>query len=598
MYSARDREIVSRNRGSCLIHRSKSEGACASAGSSRAPRVRLCAAILVLVALCAIFPPRPARASTYVVMIPLDSPIYDELDTLNNLGYLDTYFPEERPIARVEAARLTREAERNMALSEDVDPLAEEMTRLLEDELEVELGWLRDNREDNPPALMASVQRVEAQYIYSSGTRRFWRGGTSGSGVTVNAVENTPLMDNTDGIPTAPGSNEVIRAGGWMGAGTFLTLYGEGAMAGPVTRQVDGQQRFIPISAESVVSLGNQAISFGMEEKRWGPGYFAPLSQGANAQTFPAVTWQNVHPKYLPWILKYLGPGRRQIFMGQLDPYRPWAQHPWIVGHILTFKPLPWFQFGTTRAIIFGGRNNDHYDLQGFFGRLTGFSTGNASVGNTNSRAGVFLRFNFQKLRGLQLYQEMVGEDNLTNEISGVGRFIPFLAVSYQGGFYIPRITLDGRTDLRFEYSILEPNYSLHAQGLYWVYQNQFMGDPLGPNASRVSLSMGRWLDLRSKVTGALFYTEQSPGLNANGYSPGFYPYHMIKGHSVGGSVDFVRLGEHTPGTADSITTLRGRFGFEYVSHMNFDPNASSLRLLFSLTATVDTRSLHWELLP
>jgi hypothetical protein len=39
------------------------------------------------------------RASTYVVMIPLDSPIYLELETLDGLGYLDTYFSEIRPLA-------------------------------------------------------------------------------------------------------------------------------------------------------------------------------------------------------------------------------------------------------------------------------------------------------------------------------------------------------------------------------------------------------------------------------------------------------------------------------------------------------------------
>ena len=68
-----------------------------------------------------------ARASTYVVYIPLDSPIYDQLDTLDGLGYLDDYLSEVRPISRVEAARLTREAERNVDDSERKDPLAREM---------------------------------------------------------------------------------------------------------------------------------------------------------------------------------------------------------------------------------------------------------------------------------------------------------------------------------------------------------------------------------------------------------------------------------------------------------------------------------------
>jgi hypothetical protein len=48
-----------------------------------------------------------AQASTYVVYLPLDSPVYDELDTLNGLGLLRSYISEIRPISRIEAARLT-----------------------------------------------------------------------------------------------------------------------------------------------------------------------------------------------------------------------------------------------------------------------------------------------------------------------------------------------------------------------------------------------------------------------------------------------------------------------------------------------------------
>ncbi len=40
-----------------------------------------------------------AGASTYVVFLPLDSPIYDELDTLNSLGYLEDYLDEIKPIS-------------------------------------------------------------------------------------------------------------------------------------------------------------------------------------------------------------------------------------------------------------------------------------------------------------------------------------------------------------------------------------------------------------------------------------------------------------------------------------------------------------------
>ena len=65
-------------------------------------------------------------------MILLGSPIYLALETLDGLSYLDTYLSEIRPFSRVEAARLTLEAERNMKLDDQYDPLAVQLTKTLE----------------------------------------------------------------------------------------------------------------------------------------------------------------------------------------------------------------------------------------------------------------------------------------------------------------------------------------------------------------------------------------------------------------------------------------------------------------------------------
>src|SRR6516164_1729988 len=102
-----------------------------------------------------------SRASTYVVMIPLDSPIYLELETLDGLGYLDTYFSEIRPFSRVEAARLTLEAERNMKLDDQYEPLAVQLTKTLDLQLSEEIGWLRNNAEDDQPNMIHPLQGAE-----------------------------------------------------------------------------------------------------------------------------------------------------------------------------------------------------------------------------------------------------------------------------------------------------------------------------------------------------------------------------------------------------------------------------------------------------
>src|ERR1700692_1722361 len=70
---------------------------------------------LMLAALAIALAARPAFASTYAAYIPLDSSIYDELATLNDLGLADSYLMEIQPISRVEAARITVEAESKLS---------------------------------------------------------------------------------------------------------------------------------------------------------------------------------------------------------------------------------------------------------------------------------------------------------------------------------------------------------------------------------------------------------------------------------------------------------------------------------------------------
>jgi hypothetical protein len=535
-----------------------------------------------------------ARASTYVVFIPLDDPIYNELDTLNGLGLLDSYQDEIKPISRVEAARLTIEADRHYhsivegAQGGGSDDLAKPLLRSLRQQLHEEVAWLEHHQEDNLPNLLQPVQRAELQYVFSDGTPRANHTSPSAG---INFDEATPLLPNNDALPTSPGSNEIARVSSWAGFGSFFTLTGEGAAAGPFTHGVEGPRgadvsRFQPLGAEAVVSLGNVAISFGQEEMWWGVGHFAPLSQGDNAAPFQALRVQGIHPTHLPFFLKYLGLFRWQMFFGQLDDDRTFA-HPWIDGQNFAFKPLPNFEFGFTHAIQFGGVGNDRYSYLGFLGRATGFSTGSPLQGNTNSRAGVYLKDYMPKFRNSQFYFELLGEDNLTKEVPFVGRFLPFLATSFQGGWYLPRLTRDGLTDLRIEWAILEPNYSQHSDSLYWTYDDRLMADPMGPNASEVDVQVGRWFMKKYKTDLDVFYTERAQIAHAAG---GRY-----KEHSVGAAIDLWTVPGPLPGSHGMLVDMRARNAYEYVQDINFT-RSGSFRTLFMLSfgITPNWDSIKW----
>ena len=256
------------------------------------------------------------------------------------------------------------------------------------------------------------------------------------------------------------------------------------------------------------------------------------MSQSNNADPIPGFRLQTVHPKMLPFFLRYLGQVRVQIFFGRLDagrvpsresPTSPIATfaRPWIDGQIVSFRTLPNFEWGLTHTIMFGGEGNNSYSTLGFLGRASGFNTGSTTSGNTNSQGGVYPEISISRVSAIRSYGcRILGEDNLSGEVKLIGGALPFLAVSYQGGYYLPRLTEDGRNDLRLEWKINEPDYQTHSDGLYWAYSDRLMDDPLGPNASQIDLQPGHWFSNLTKASVDLFYSDRAPKLSENEFVP------------------------------------------------------------------------------
>ena len=549
-----------------------------------------------------------AVGSTYIVYIPLDSPIYDELDTLNSLGYLDDYLDEIKPISRIEAARLTIEAQARLGDATRPDSIAREIIGEMRDQLREEVGWLQTNNENNPPtAMLNPIDRAELQYIYSTGPQRFWRNAPS-SGDLIYADEGTPLLPDNDGIATAPGSNEVGRWGAWGGVGGSLSAYGEVAIAGPIGRNLRNTNRVRPMGAEAVLDLGNWAFSFGQEEMYWGTGHFYTIAQSDNADPIPGFHLQNVHPFLLPGFLRYLGQFRVQLFFGRLDAGRVISQpcgtcapatfaRPWIDGETVSFRTLPNLEWGITHEIMFGGQGNNNYSLLGFFGRATAISTGNTASGNTHSQAGVYLRFRFPRLRNAVLYVETSAGDNFTNELRPIGSALPILSVSYQGGFYIPRLTSDGRTDLRFEFDINEPNHETHSDALYYAYSDRLLEDPLGPNASQINFQVGRWFSGLTKGTGDVFFTDRAPKQSGNTFLPAkFYGPASTLHHerSAGIAFDLLTIPQNSRLRPNALAYGRTHLAVEYCDHMNFAP-PGAFRAVASFTIGLEPNWAGWS---
>ena len=511
----------------------------------------------------------PAEASTYAVFIPLDDPIYYELDTLDGLGLLDSYLSEVKPISRVEAARLVIEADSNMAQTKAPDALAAATLNALRAQLALEVGWLDGDHEDGLPSMVRPVQRMALQYVYSSGERRKFY-VENARPVTVG--EATPLLSDSD-LPSATGSNGTALWSGWAGAGGFLTGYAEGAYASPLRNDGQAPDRDRIVNGAGVISLGNLAISYGNEAMQWGPGYYGQLAQSTNASAFPALRFQNIHPGHLPSLLRYLGLMRFNAFLGQLDGARAFA-HPWIAGQIVALKPLPDLEFGVTHAIAFGGSGNDNYGFGGFFGRATGINTGNPGGANTNSRVSLYTKLRFPTLRGAELYGEILGEDFYQPFGKSLGVKLPFKSPSYTLGLHIPRLTRDGLTDGRLEWTLLDRNYSIHSDSLYWTNDGVLMGYPLGPGGQRFDWGLGRWFALRYKLDSDLYYEFREP-LSITDTA--------ATEHGTGFRLGLTRLPYKVNRLQAAMADFELAAAIEYVSHINY-LNADSTRVMLTLS--------------
>jgi hypothetical protein len=527
---------------------------------------------LAIAALAIAWLARPAFASTYAAYIPLDSSIYNELDTLNDLGLADSYISEIQPISRVEAARITVEAESKLSEMQDQNALARSIIDSLRLQLPDEVQWIEQDHEDNLPTMFHPIERIEGEYIQSQGKREQIETGKSG----IDYQEGTPLLPNNDYLSTDSGSNEVLRWSGWAGVGGFVTGYGEGALAGPLSDSPSQANRAQLLTGAMVVSLGNTAISFGQEEMSWGVSHYNQLSQSNNAQPFPALRIQNIHPGHLPGILRYLGLYRYQAFLGQLNAGRTFSR-PFISGQVITFRTLPHLEWGIDHTIMFGGSGNDNYSPLGFLGRMTGLDTGNANQGNTNTRFGLFAKTYFSRLRNTQLYGEVLAEDFF--ELGGNSSIkLPFKGPSYTAGLFVPQITLDGRTTARFEYALTDKEYSVHSDSLYWTYNNALMGSSLGPGAWQVNFEIDRWLNLESELGVDTFYTRRQAIA-----VPGWHPPTSNTETGYGVALDFMRLPLEIAPLADSLGEMKARAGMEYVTDINYT-NTNSFRALLQLS--------------
>ncbi|MHC1698707.1 MAG: capsule assembly Wzi family protein [Geobacteraceae bacterium] len=451
--------------------------------------------------------------------IPLDSPIYLYLEKLTGFGLVTSEVKGIKPFSKAEAARLVLEAEKNLAAQEGgADSFAREIIDRLRTLVAREIS-LYNEPQTAPWFDVNPLGHVRLRYAYLDGVPRNYTrdvldpGHQSAFGfiggdlrplgpdvVHQFGTEGTPLLPNNEGITYRRGNNLELR---WAL---------EGFVASKVSVEIEPLVLIEPESTGGGTSTsirlhkgylklgdGGLELEVGRDANWFGPGYRGTVTLTNNAKNFDLIKLSSPEPLDVKWIKNYLGDLKYSLIVSRFDETGsgPTIRKPYFVGLKLALKPTPWFEIGANFVRQEGGPG--HGDKNPSFSDFI-FGGGDSDISNTI--AGFDLRFRIPWLRNTEIYGEYAGEDSAS--------FWPFVE-SYVAGFYIPRLTGDGRNDLRFEF--FYGNNILYVDHNYPVTGYTYHGMPVGHSQGGATIDFflrySHWFSVRNNLALEYFHTER-----------------------------------------------------------------------------------------
>lgn len=425
--------------------------------------------------------------------VELDSWIYPAIERLAALGYIHAEFLGMRPWTRVECARLIQRAGSEIDSGHAASSEAARLQDELEKEFSAEIDALAGGRN--------RVIRLESVYANLTG------------------IDGTPLNDsyhfgqtivNNNGRPYQEGFNSWDGFSAYATAGRF-TVYVRGeyqhAPSAPayslpvreVIAAVDNNpllpatpvpttNQFRLLDTYVSANVANWDLTFGKQSLWWGPGEDSALLFSDNAAPIYMARASRIAPFRLPWIFRWLGPMKWDLFYGQLsgNQYPP---RPMIHGEKISFKPTDNLELGFSRTTEFGGVGRA-LTAGAIINSYFSFSS---SVGynpsqNPGKRTGGF-DFNYKVpyvRKWLTVYAEALSADD-PSPLAAPRR------AAVNSGIYMPRLPGVPKLDLRVEAGYTNtPAADPRPIGGEFVYWEQFYHDLYTNDGNLIGSWIGR----------------------------------------------------------------------------------------------------------
>jgi hypothetical protein len=391
--------------------------------------------------------------------IPLDSPVYIYIEKLEGFGLIDTAVHGLKPYSKAEAARLILEAEANLdRMGTDAPELAAQMIRTVKGLVARELE-LRGNEEKAPLFRINPVSAVRLRYVYTEGEPRSYvreipdLGGEGifgighirmtfppGHNLQAGGGEGTPLLENNNGITYREHNNLELSGETELYFTRYVSALLEPVALGTGIGEGPEGENYTVRLKRGYVKLGGNGLELmvGRDENWFGQGYRGTTVLTDNAKNLDQIKLSSPEPVDWGWLKRNIGLLKYSLVMSRLDESGSGKdlRRPWFAAVKLSIKPWPDFEAGLNFATQQRGPNvKSKGGLKGLF------SVGSGT--DSNSLGGIEFRWRMPWLRGTTVYWEYYGEDS---------EIVLPIVETHLAGFYIPRLTSDGRNDLRFEF--------------------------------------------------------------------------------------------------------------------------------------------------
>jgi hypothetical protein len=470
----------------------------------------LTSAIIVLAAFLACT--ATAHAS---VNIPLDSPFYEDIGLLSAQGLVQSDLSSTKPITREEAGRLLAEAGYRSGATEIPSATTMLLHRLSEDyDEEISLATAQASI---PSTVLKPLDELSIAYTNLDGLFSIF---------------------NNEGIDYFNGNNATVRfqskARLWR-VFSFsiepLFLYNENIQG------IEGndESTFRLHKGYIKFTVDNFEIEWGKDTLWWGPGYHGALLMSNNARPFEMYKISNPRATLLPWIFRYLGPFRYNLFISELDKEAASGHPPnsKLFGARIDFKPHPLFEFGMSYLSHFGGDRPgiEGLDLSDYYRVIVSNECRSLDKRDSNKQAAIDAALTIPNVSdlvpamdSLKVYAEWGGEDQ---GIAPDKR-------AYLFGMVLDNLLTVHGLNLRAEYANLSPERGPGAWYSHPVWPMTHYGRVFGHHAGTDSDDLFVELshNIRDRFSYKLNFDQERSGLS-NPYTQEQLQYFLEAGCKI-----------------------------------------------------------------